>query len=146
MRYSLTTLSFIVLSMLFSSCNSIKTVSRSSVPFPGMTVSRSDYRLSDDVTASVDVKEFSTLFGLIRGAKTEGEEKRTTRSGEVAGYNLDKASKIAVYRLLDDNSDFDYLTNIRVKKEYTKKWYFLFSTYKTTVKVTAKGITIKTDK
>lgn len=111
-----------------------------------MTVSRADYTLSKDVTADVEVKEFKTLGGLIRTVKTIGEAKNETRQGYVEGYSLDKASQVAVYRLLDANPKFDYLTNIRVQKEFTTKWYFLFTKYNTKIKVTAKGITLNTEK
>ena len=136
----------IAITLFVSSCSSLKVISKSALPFPGMTVSRSDYHLSKDVSADVEVKEFTTLCGMIRGAKTIGESKKTTKKGLVSGYGLDKASEIAAYRLLENNPQFDYLTNIRIQREYTKKWYFLFTKYTTTVKITAKGITLNTDK
>jgi len=111
-----------------------------------MTVSRADYKLSNNVTSEVEVKEWSALFGLLRGAKVVGEQKNQLREGNINGYNLDPASKIAVYKLLDENPDFDYLTNIRVSKNYTEKMLVLFTTYNTKVKVVAKGITLKTEK
>lgn len=130
---------------LLSSCTTTKTISKNSVPFPGMTVTRADYTLSKDVSAKVEVLETQVL-GIFKFAKAIGEEKRQVRQGIISGYGLDKASQIAVYRFLDKNPDFDYLTNIRVKKEFTSKWYFLFTKYTTNVEVTAKGITLNTDK
>jgi hypothetical protein len=130
---------------LVSSCSTTRsTISKNAVAFPGMTVSRSDYKLSNNVTSTVKVKEFS-LFGL-RFARVEGEKKRVLRQGYVNGFNLDPASQIAVYKMLETNPEFDYLTNIRIKKEFQKKWFLLFTTYKTDVTVTAKGITLKTEK
>ena len=125
--------------------------SKNSVAFPGMTVTRADYKLSKDVTGEVEVKEWSTLFGLLHGpAKLNavGEDKNKLRQGIVSGINLGltPGGKIAVYRLLEANPNFDYLTNIRVQKEYTKKWAFLFTKYNTVYKVTAKGITLNTEK
>jgi len=111
-----------------------------------MTVSRADYTISKDVSAEVEIKEFKTLGGLIRNAKAIGEAKNETREGVVNGYGLDPASRIAVYRLLDANPKFDYLTNIRVQREFTSKWCFFFTKYNTKIKVTAKGITLNTDK
>jgi hypothetical protein len=132
---------------LATSCSSsIMTNSKNSVPFPGMTVTRADYKLSKDVSSDIEVREWSTLGGYLKGAKVVGETKNQLREGIVSGYKLDPASKIAVYKLLDANPDFDYLTNIRVKREYIKKWKFFFTSYNTKVIVTAKGVTLKADK
>jgi hypothetical protein len=133
--------------LLLGSCTAkISSLSKNAVSFPGMTVTRADYKLSKDVTADVEVKEFSTLFGYIRKAKTVGEAKNESRQGIVSGFNLDPASQVAVYRLLDANPTFDYLTNIRISKEYTKKWMVFFTKYNTKVKIMAKGITLNTEK
>lgn len=143
----LITLAVAAIMIATTSCtNKILTNSKNTVQFPGMTVTRADYKLSKDVTAEVEVKEFKTLGGYIRTAKTTGEEKRKLRQGIVSGYGLDKASKIAVYRMLEANPTFDYLTNIRVEKEFTRKWLLFFTKYNTKVKVTAKGITLNTEK
>jgi hypothetical protein len=136
----------IAIALLFGSCSTQKSISKNSVPFPGMTVTRADYSLSKDVSASVEIKEISTLMGYFVNAKAVGEQKRSTRQGNVLGYGLDPASKIAVYRLLDANPTFDYLTNIRIQRESTKKWYGVFSKHSTKITVTAKGITLNTDK
>jgi hypothetical protein len=53
--------------------------------------------------------------------KIEGEKRRVERRGSVNGFNLDPASQLAVYKMLESNPDFDYLTNIRIKKEFNKK-------------------------
>lgn len=141
------TLAVAAIMIATTSCtNKITTNSKNSVQFPGMTVTRSDYKLSKDVSAEVEVKEFSTLFGQIRTARTTGEEKRKLRQGIVSGFGLDKASQVAVYRLLEANPSFDYLTNIRVEKQFTRKWLLFFTKYNTKVKVVAKGITLNTEK
>ncbi len=134
-------------SLIFTiiSCSTTKTTSKNSVPFPGMTVTRADYKLSKDVTAEVEVQEFRTFLGLIRGAKVIGQNKNERKSGTINGYQLDPASEIAVYRLLEANPNFDYLTNIRIQKEYTSKWMFLFTKFNTKVKVVAKGVTLNTE-
>lgn len=143
----LITLAVAAVMIATTSCtNKILTNSKNTVQFPGMTVTRADYKLSKDVTAEVEVKEFKTLGGYIRTAKTAGEEKRKLRQGIVSGYGLDKASRIAIYRMLEANPTFDYLTNIRVEKEFTRKWLLFFTKYNTKVKVTAKGITLNTEK
>ena len=133
--------------LFFASCKTTQSsMSKNSTPFPGMTVSRSDYKLSKDETASIEIKEGSTLFGKIHWTKAVGEKKHVTRQGYVSGNGMDKASQIAVYKLLEANPSFDYLTNIRVTKEYTKKWMVLFTKYDTKVNITAKGITLNTEK
>lgn len=133
--------------MLLASCSKkITTMSKNSVPFPGMTVTRADYKLSKDVSAEVEVKEWTALMGYLKGAKTIGENKREFRQGIINGYGLDKASQIALYRLLDANPNFDYLTNIRVSKEFTRKWLLFVTKYSTKVKITAKGVTLNTEK
>ncbi len=133
--------------MFLASCSAkISSISKNSVPFPGMTVSRADYKLSKDVSAEVEVKEWSTLFGYARGAKTVGENKNELRQGTVNGFGLDKAAQVAVYKILDANPTFDYLTNIRVTKEYTKKWLLFFTKYNSKIKVVAKGVTLNTEK
>ena len=133
--------------LFLASCTSkISSNSKNSVPFPGMTVTRADYKLSKDVSAEVEIKAWSTFGGSLRGAKAVGEQKNELRQGFVGGYYLDLESKIAAYRLLDANPNFDYLTNIRISKEFTKKWLFLYTKYNTKIKIVAKGITLNTEK
>mgnify|MGYP003704435223 CR=1 FL=1 len=136
--------------MLFTSCTErISTNSKNSVNFPGMTVTRSDYKLSKDVSAEVEVQEWSTFFGNLTGSKTVGEEKNVLRQGLVGNWNWSAypiSTQVAVYRLLEANPTFDYLTNLRVSREYTKEWLLLFTRYNTKIKVTAKGITLNTEK
>lgn len=138
---------FAILCILLTSCSkSLNTASKNSIPFPGMTVSRADYEISKDVSAEVKVKEFTTLLKNVRIAKVVGQEKNQTFEGFVSGYGLDASSRIAAYRLLQNNPDFDYLTNIRIKKEFKSKWLLLFTKYDSNITITAKGITLKTDK
>lgn len=133
--------------MFFASCtNKISTNSKGSVAFPGMTVTRADYKLSKDVSAEVEVKEWSALGKLLSGAKILGEQKNEVRQGVVHGFALDRAQQIAMYRLLDANPNFDYLTNIRFVKEYTQKNMLFFKKYNTKIKIIAKGITLNTEK
>ncbi len=146
------TLIFVAATFLASCSQKLSNLSKNSAPFPGMTVSRSDYKLSKDVTAEVEVNEW-TLGGCVTQGKgcvsnatAVGEQKKELRQGIISGYSMDKASQIAVYRLLDANPSFDYLTNIRVQKTFDKKDFLIFSKSKTKVKVTAKGITLNTEK
>ena len=133
--------------MIFTSCtNRISTLSKNSVNFPGMTVTRADYKLSKDVSAELEVKEWSTLFGLIHPVTVVGEQKNEKRFASVFGFGLGPAEQIAAYRLLEANPSFDYLTNIRISREFTRKWLFLFTRYNSKVKIVAKGITLNTEK
>lgn len=134
--------------MMFTSCKPVKESqnSKGTVAFPGMTVSRADYKLSKDVSAEVEIQEMSALFGRIKKAKAVGEQKREKRYGNVFGLDLTNAQRIAVYRLLDANPNFDYLTNVRFSREYTYKNMVFFKKYNTKIKVTAKGITLNTEK
>ena len=132
-------------SVFLASCSAkVTSTSKNSIPFPGMTVTRADYKLSKDVSAEVEVKSWKA-FGMT-GAKAVGENKKELRQGIVNGFGLDKESQIAVYRLLDANPNFDYLTNIRVTKEFTRKWLIFVTKYNTKVKIVAKGITLNTEK
>jgi hypothetical protein len=138
---------FAALLLLAASCStSLNTSSKNAVPFPGMTVSRADYQLSKDVTATVQVKEFTTLFKYIRSARVVGQGKNEMNEGFFMGYGLDPASRIAAYRLLENNPEFDYVTNVRIKKEYKSKWLLFFTKYESNITITAKGVTLKTDK
>ncbi len=138
-----------VVAIFAASCsNKISNMTKNSVAFPGMTVTRSDYKLSKDVSAEIEVKSWSLFMGKIKSAKAVGENKRELRQGFVSGYALDVESQIAVYRLLDANPNFDYLTNIRITKEFTRKRFFIFgfTKYNSKVKIVAKGITLNTEK
>ncbi len=133
--------------LFLASCTSkISSNSKNSVPFPGMTVTRADYKLSKDVSAELEIKAWSSFGGRLGGAKAVGEQKNELRQGFISGYYLDAESKIAAYRLLDANPNFDYLTNIRISREFTKKWMFFFTKYNTKIKIVAKGITLNTEK
>jgi hypothetical protein len=143
----LSLIAVIAAAMFSASCSKkISSNVKNSVPFPGMTVTRADYKLSKDVSAEVEVKEWTALMGYLHGTKTIGENKRELRQGIVNGYGLDQASQVALYRLLDANPNFDYVTNIRVTKEFTRKWLLFVTKYNTKVKITVKGITLNTEK
>ncbi len=146
MKKIILTLSGAALLFLASCSNKIMSNSKNAATFPGMTVTRADYKLSKDITAEVEVKEWSTLGGYLRGAKSVGEKKKEIREGLVSGFNLDPASRLAVYKILDANPQFDYVTNIRVSKDYKRSWLLFFTKYNTKVKVTLKGITLNTEK
>ena len=126
----------IIATAMFSSCVTISRTSRAALDVPGLTYERSDYTLSDDISAEVEVK-------VILGFIYKGIDKRNIKIGQLNGRSAGSIDQqMAVFNLIEKNPEVDYLTNIRYFKTYTKK---LFSkTYKT--KIVAKGITIKTDK
>jgi len=122
---------------LFTSCATTQnTSSRTGVSLPGLVLERSDYKLTDDIEASAEVK---VTFGIFY----KGIDKKNMKVGKISGYGAGIDEKLAIYNLIEQNPDVDYLTNIRVLKTYKKGFLGISKTYKT--KVIAKGIKIKTD-
>ncbi len=127
-----------VTAALFSSCATTQNTStRSAVTLPGITMDRSDYMLTDDMEASAEVK---ITFGIFY----KGVDRNNLKVGKVSGYGSGMDEKMAIFNLIENNPDVDYLTNIRVMKTYKKGFLGISKTYKT--KVIAKGIKVKTDK
>lgn len=124
-----------------TSCKvTVTSSSRDQVTMPALKVKRTDYKLTDDVSAEAEVSVFKFLF--IR--KVKGVDKKNIKEGQFLGGGVATSAdeKLAVYNLIEKNPDFDYITNVRFEKVYTKS---LFKTvYKT--KVIAKGIILNTDK
>ncbi len=112
---------------------------RSVVPLPPLTLDRSQYEITNDVSASVNVKVVQALL-IFKWAKIMGENKRVARLGYVNGYYSDDPSvKISLYRILEEHPEFDYVINIRTRKNYTLKNYFLFKVLNTETIVNCKG-------
>lgn len=123
---------------LFSSCATTQnTASRSAVSLPGIIMERSDYELTDDIEASAEVK-------VVLGIFYKGVDRKNLKVGKVSGYGAGIDENMAIFNLIENNPEVDYLTNIRVMKTYRKGFLGFSKTYKT--KVIAKGIKIKTDK
>lgn len=119
-----------------SSCLTINTSTKEGVKMPGLTVTRADYILTDDLTAEAEVKYI--LNGLI----VRGDDPKNIKVGTLGGMSASRDEQLAIYNLLEKNPQIDYVTNVRYQKSYVKK---IFSkTFKT--KVIAKGIILKTDK
>lgn len=119
-----------------SSCLTINTSTKEGVKMPGLTVTRADYILTDDLTAEAEVKYI--LGGLI----VRGDDPKNIKVGTLGGMSASRDEQLAIYNLLEKNPQIDYVTNVRYQKSYVKK---IFSkTFKT--KVIAKGIILKTDK
>jgi len=127
----------IAMIMMSSCATTLNTSSRTSVSLPGITLERSDYKITDDINASAEVK---VTFGVFY----KGVDRKNLKVGNVSGYGKGIDEKLAIYNLIESNPNVDYLTNIRVLKSYKKGFLGISKTYNT--KVIAKGIQIKTDK
>lgn len=130
-------LGFSVAVMLVSSCMTVNQASKEAVGIPPLSLSRADYTLTDDVNAEAEVRVY--LGFIMRGA-----DKKNIKIGQIQGLpsNPTIDERLAVYNLIEQNPEFDYLTNVRYYKTFIKKPFK--KTYKT--KVVAKGIILKADK
>ncbi len=125
--------------LLASSCLTISEAGKESVELPPLKVTRADYVLTDDLSAEAEVRVY--LGFIMRGAdKKNIKTGKIYSAGQAYGAGLDE--KLAIYNLIEQNPDVDYLTNIRYYKTYTQKPFV--KKFKT--KVVAKGIVLKTDK
>ena len=122
---------------LASCATTQNTASRDAVAMPGITLSRDDYKLMDDISSEAEIKVTLGIF-------YKGVDRKNLKVGSVSGYGAGIDEKMAIFNLIEQNPDVDYLTNIRVLKSYKKGFLGISKTYKT--KVIAKGIQIKTDK
>lgn len=122
---------------LASCATTQNTASRDAVAMPGITLERSDYKLTDDISSEAEIK---VTFGIFY----KGVDKKNLKVGSVSGYGAGIDEKMAIFNLIESNPDVDYLTNIRVLKSYKKGFLGISKTYKT--KVIAKGIQIKIDR
>lgn len=128
-------------SLFLTSCKTTLTRStREEMSMPPLKVKRSDYKLVDDVSAEVEVKVTKFLFlTFIKGA-----DKKNIKQGEIVGGGAATSidEQLALYNIIEKYPDFDYVTNVRYVKTYSKKMFT--TTYKT--KVTVKGVILNTDK
>lgn len=122
---------------LASCATTQNTSTRTAVALPGITLERSDYKLTNDISADAEIKVTLGIF-------YKGIDKKNLKVGEISGYGKGMDEKMAIFNLIESNPEVDYLTNIRVMKSYKKGFLGITKTYKT--KVIAKGIKIKTDK
>lgn len=126
----------IVLLSLVSCKSTINYQNRNSMNLNEFKLKRSDYSITADASAEVEVKIIMRLF-------TKGIDKRNIKTARIENVWLGSADEqMAVYKLLEEHPEWDYVTNVRFVKSYEKKPFV--RTYKT--KVIAKGIIIKTDK
>ena len=136
-----TLLSTVAFSVFLTSCKmTVISSSRDQVSMPPLKVKRTDYKLTDDVTAEAEV----SVIRFLIFTKVKGVDRKNIKEGQILGGGAATTAdeKLAVYNLIEKNADFDYITNVRFEKTYTKKLFK--TTYKT--KVIAKGIILNTDK
>jgi hypothetical protein len=122
---------------LLSSCGSLTRISREEVETPLIYSTREDISITDDLTASGKVRNFSILFiDFYRWNDSKRQLKigpfrfldREYEEGTFNGYNglgstFDE--RIAVYNFINENSKIDYVTNIRYKKLSSRKPFYL---------------------
>lgn len=134
----------VLLSLVFVSCKTtLTTVNNSVVPLPPLTLNRSDYKITKDLSASVDAK-VTTLFGVFKFAKIIGEDKNVAKVGYLKGYETSTPSvNLALYKIFEQNPDIDYFINVRVKESYTLKNFLIVKVLNTNTTVYTKGIKIK---
>lgn len=121
----------------FTACKStVSFQNRSSMSLNEFKLSRADYQITQDASASSEVK-------IILGLFTKGIDKRNVKSARIENVWLGTADEeMAVYQLLELHPEWDYVTNVRFVKIFEQTLFV--KTYKT--KVIAKGIIIRTGK
>lgn len=135
-RVTLKVVVFALIAMFFASCQTINIANRESVNVPPIKMKRTDYKITEDANAEVEIK---MIFG---GLIKKGYDNKNIKQGRYEGWNGNFVEKMAVFSLLEKHPEWDYVTNVRFIESYTKK---IFSkTWK--VKVIAKGVILKTDK
>ena len=121
----------------FTACKStVSFQNRNSMSLNEFKLSRADYQITQDASASSEVK-------IILGMFTKGIDKRNVKSARIENVWLGTADEeMAVYQLLEQHPEWDYVTNVRFVKTFEQTLFV--KTYKT--KVIAKGIIIRTGK
>jgi len=121
----------------FTACKStVSFQNRNSMALNEFKLSRADYQITQDASASSEVK-------IILGLFTKGIDKRNVKSARIENVWLGTADEeMAVYQLLEQHPEWDYVTNVRFVKTFEQTLFV--KTYKT--KVIAKGIIIRTGK
>lgn len=121
----------------FTACKStVSFQNRNSMALNEFKLSRADYQITQDASASSEVQ-------IILGLFTKGIDKRNVKSARIENVWLGTADEeMAVYQLLELHPEWDYVTNVRFVKTFEQTLFV--KTYKT--KVIAKGIIIRTGK
>jgi hypothetical protein len=148
-----------ILTLTLASCGTVTRVNREEINAPVIYSTREDISITDDLTASGKVKNISVLF--IEFYKWNDSKKqlkigpfrffdREYEEGAFTGYsglNSTFDERIAVYNFIDQNSNLDYVTNIRYKKIYSRKPFYFrllnFGVRELETTVIAKGVILK---
>ena len=128
---------FVIVLFTLASCKStVSFQNRNSMNLNEFRLNRADYQITKDASAEVTVK-------VILGFITKGIDKMNVKTGRIESVWLGSADEqMAVYELLEQHPEWDYVTNVRFVKTFEKTLFA--KTYKT--KVIAKGIIIKAGK
>lgn len=125
-------------SFLLSSCTMYK-ASKTPQGLPLAPLQRSEYVITDDLTAEA---KMTVVLGLIHIPKRKfGSIAERRYYAGVPIDKIDKAEALAIYQLITENPDLDYIVSPRFEKKISRALVV-----KTTIiKIRAKGIKIKTD-
>jgi hypothetical protein len=152
---------FFMLSIIFvlASCGSVTRINRQEVQAPILYSTRDDISVTEDLTASGKVKTVSVLFvDFYRWNNSKRQLKigpfrfldRDYEEGVFNGYygfSNDFDEKIAAYNFISQNSNLDYITNVRFKKAFNRKpfyWRLLnIGVRESETTVIAKGVILK---
>ncbi|MFN5182102.1 MAG: hypothetical protein ACK5D5_03650 [Bacteroidota bacterium] len=148
---------FSLVAISLASCSSVTKITREEVSAPVAYMSRSDYELSDDLSASAKVSIKSFLFvNVIRWNDqkqirvfnwTFGSRNYYEGSFNNYYYPKDFDEKVAIYNFNEKYKDLDYVTNVRFKRSVSRSPYLRslnIGKREMTTEVIAKGINLKT--
>jgi hypothetical protein len=125
-----------LLAIVLASCGSVTRIQREEVDTPLIYSTREDISITEDITAVGTVKNVSILFiEFYRWNETKkqlkiGPFRFFDRDYEEGYFNtispIGKTfdEKIAVYNFIDQNSNLDYVTNVRYKKKFSRKPFY----------------------
>ena len=120
---------------LITSCGSVTRISNENLKPPLLYVKRSEFKITEDFSATAKVKTTSFLIfnkieyndkkqfrflGLVFGDKEYMEGDFLNYYGSITSFD----EKLAVYNFIEQNPGIDYVTNIRFKKSFSRHPYF----------------------
>jgi hypothetical protein len=142
---------------IVSACGSVTKISNENLNPPLLFVKRTEFKVTDDLTATAKVKSTHCVFftkfeydnkkqirflGLVFGDKDYMEGNFLNYYGSLSSFD----EKLAVYNFIEKNNEIDYVTNIRFKKSYTRHPYIRIlnlGVRETETTIVGKGIIIK---
>lgn len=146
--------------LFLSSCASVTRMTREEINAPVVFMQRGDYELTDDLTASATVKIKSfVILDVIRWNDKKQIKfmwpfnfrfgSRDYYEGAFNNYYYPKEfdEKVAIYNFNEKYNNLDYVTNVRFKRYFGKKPYYIkwlnLGTRENTTEIYAKGIILK---